>query len=120
MGEPTTPSPIDRVARRRFARDIIESVRNDEEMPLPLQVVPVHGAGEHFRRTDVEQVAFDLAQELDMLRDEIATVDSALGDWDWEGLLHEATHGSIESTVLRSALRTIARVAAARKEARRG
>ena len=120
MGQPSTPSPIDRVARRRLARDIIESVRNDEEMPLPLQVVPVHGAGEHLRRADVEQGAFELAQELDMLRDELAAVDSALNDWDWAGLLHEATHGSIESTVLRSALRTIARIAAARKEARCG
>lgn len=35
MGEPATPTPADRAATRELAAKIVESVRNDERMPLP-------------------------------------------------------------------------------------
>lgn len=64
MGEPAIPPPAEREATRALALAIVESVRNDEEMPLPLDVVPVHGAGEYYRRVDVQELVFRLAQEL--------------------------------------------------------
>jgi hypothetical protein len=70
MGETATPSETERVATRKLAAAIVEAVRDDDSMPLDLQVVSVHGAGEHFRRVDVENLVFALAQEITQLRDE--------------------------------------------------
>ena len=121
MGEPAPPTQQQRLKRFRLARDIVESVRNDETMPLRLSV----GIGQD-RRTkvvalaDVEQLVFDLAQELVLLTDELAQVDSCLDDWNWEGLAGDTKFGLIDADALVSPLECIARIEAARKGSRRG
>lgn len=58
MGEPATPSPKEREATRKLAREIVESVRNDEAMPLPAWL------GDPISRVALEEFIFELAQEI--------------------------------------------------------
>lgn len=59
MGEPAQPTPEDRARTRELAAAIVESVRNDETMPLPLPLCYVHA--------DVQTLVFRLAQEIALL-----------------------------------------------------
>lgn len=67
MGDPVTPPPADRQATRELAARIVDSVRNDEPMELGLDPGIL---GRAYVREDVEQLAFRLAQEIVLLRDE--------------------------------------------------
>lgn len=60
MGEPAVPTKKQRAERRRLARSIVESIRNDQEFPIDLK------ASTHSPEI-VEGIVFGLAQELDML-----------------------------------------------------
>jgi hypothetical protein len=115
MGETTTPSPADRAKRRATARTIIESVRNDEEMRLGLSIGRSPSGVRTVALVDAQQLAFELAQEIEMLRDELAAVDDVIGDYDWAAVAEDA-HG----TDFAAPLAKVARIEAARKEARRG
>lgn len=61
------PTKSDRANTITLAIQIVESVRKDTGMKLPLEIVPVHGAGQHYRRFDVESFVFQLAQEIVLL-----------------------------------------------------
>ncbi len=65
------PAASDRAIIRVDANCIVESVRNDEKMPLPFDVQPVHGAGQLFLRADIEELAFRFAQEITLLADQL-------------------------------------------------
>lgn len=119
MGEPASPTKDQRLERRRLARAIVESVRNDETMPLGLLTTRIEGIPVVLH-DQVTQLAFELAQEIELLHDELAAVDSGLDDWDWDGMLADAVQGQLVPEVIRGAVRTIARIAKARKEARGG
>lgn len=63
MGEPAIPTPAQRKATHELAIAIVESVRNDEPMPLGLDPWNV----EEMRpstKLELEQLVFRLAQEL--------------------------------------------------------
>lgn len=69
MGEPAIPPPAERRETRALALAIVESVRNDEEMPLGLHTTPsgmVH-------RPPVEELVFRLAQEVALLHAQLNT-----------------------------------------------
>jgi hypothetical protein len=66
MGDPAEVSPRDRLAVRTLASAIVDSVRADEEMPLGLDEVTTGGRA-YYRRSDVETLAFGLAQEIGQL-----------------------------------------------------
>jgi hypothetical protein len=70
MGEPATPTPADRKDTRTKATKILESVRNDEVMPLPIDLDDHIAVGYH--REDVELLAFNQAQEIVLLRVDLA------------------------------------------------
>lgn len=57
MGEPIVPTPVDRRARRDLAMQIVEAVRNDEDVPVP-----------------TEEQVFGLAQETTMLYEQLQIV----------------------------------------------
>jgi hypothetical protein len=61
MGEPAMPTPADRQGTRRWAAAIVDSVRNDEEMDLP---IPDDSP------TAFENFIFVLAQEITLLQAE--------------------------------------------------
>lgn len=68
MGEPAMPTPAERRTTLELASRIVESVRNDEPMPLDMHTTPsgmVH-------RPLVEALLFRLAQEIEMLRSAVA------------------------------------------------
>lgn len=113
MGEPATPTKEQRNAVRAAARTIIECVTNDEEIRLGLSVGRAPGGARIVALVDVEQLAFALAQEIQMLSAELAVVDSAIGDWDFAAVAEDA-HG----TDYADALKCAAWIEAARKDAR--
>lgn len=67
MGEITVPTEADRIATRELAASIVESVKNDEEMPLPAALFPRRGAIEV---EDVERFVFNLALEIVALQED--------------------------------------------------
>jgi hypothetical protein len=80
MGEPANPTPTERAERQKIAAAIVESVRNDEKMPLPGLKVIVYTAtsidhsarGIAFDCLAVEEFVLKLAQEITILLDEKA------------------------------------------------
>lgn len=73
MGEPAIPTEADRKATRELAAKIVDSVRNDEPMQLGLNTWRETSFGSwlcELRR--VEELVFQLAQEIDLLRAEFA------------------------------------------------
>lgn len=105
MGEPAVPTPADRAETLKLAREIVDSVREDADLPEPFTGDP----------DDITANAvFRLAQDLVAASERLATVDSALDNWDWEGLARDARRGDFDSAA--DALATIARVDRARKE----
>lgn len=65
MGEPAEVSPADRAATRDLARRIVESVREDEEMPWPNDLKEAWRAYEVTSLTHLWQAyVFQLAQEI--------------------------------------------------------
>lgn len=69
MGEPAGATEHDRIRRRELAQAIVEAVENDESVAdaADLETIPVHGAGEHCPRAQVEERLFALAQEIQQL-----------------------------------------------------
>lgn len=68
MGEPATPTPAERTERQQLAAAIVESVRNDEKMPLPgLKAIAIQYKGLFFDAVEVENFVFTLAQEITIL-----------------------------------------------------
>lgn len=68
MGEPPSPTPDDRAERQKIAAAIVESVRNDEKMPLPgLTAIAIQYKGLFFDCVKVEEFVFKLAQEITIL-----------------------------------------------------
>jgi 5'-deoxynucleotidase YfbR-like HD superfamily hydrolase len=69
MGDPATPTPAERTVVRELAAKIVESVRNDEPMPLDVQhwtsQIPDHIANA------LETRIFMLAQEIQLLRADV-------------------------------------------------
>ena len=63
MGEPAEPTEAEREKRRQLAAAIVEAVRCDEDLPLPVDFDARVGTV----REQVEQLAFDLAQEITIL-----------------------------------------------------
>jgi hypothetical protein len=78
MGTPATPSAQDRASIRQLCADVVRSVEEDAEMPLPI------GDGALVVRDDVESLVMQLAQEVCELAKE---KDEAVR------LLVKATHG---------------------------
>ncbi len=73
MGDPSHPT-TQRAETRRLASAIVESVRNDEEMPVPPSLESLRPGD----RADVEAWLFDLAQELCRVTGEL---NEALDAW---------------------------------------
>lgn len=68
MGEPAEPTAAERSDRQKLAIAIVESVRNDEKMPLPgLKAVAIQYKGLFFDAIEVENFVFGLAQEITIL-----------------------------------------------------
>lgn len=67
MGELRVPTPIERADVRALAAAIVESVRNDEAMPLPAKLRPQRGP---IDQEDVEEFTFDLALEIVALQED--------------------------------------------------
>lgn len=67
MGEPANPTPAERAERQKIAAAIVESVRNDERMPLPGLTAITYSKGLAFDAVDVENFVFQLAQEITLL-----------------------------------------------------
>ena len=68
MGEPANPTPAERAERHKLAAAIVESVVNDESMPLPFEWpkdVPLDCPD--CPVTDAEDLIFALAQEVTIL-----------------------------------------------------
>jgi len=71
MGEPANPTPAERAERQEIAAAIVESVRNDEKMPLPgLKAITIQYKGVFFDAVEVEEFVFKLAQEITILLEE--------------------------------------------------
>lgn len=77
MGEPATRTPAERVETRKLAAEIVESVRADAKMPLPL-VEPSHLM---FSRSDVEELVFQLADEVTRLQNELEIERRCMETW---------------------------------------
>jgi len=75
MGEPATPTPADRLATRKLAADIVQSVIEDGPMPLGMQYYNIRDHGLCVKQNDAARLAFQLAQEVTLLR---ADLDEAL------------------------------------------
>lgn len=68
MGEPAEPTAAERADRHKLATAIVESVRNDERMPLPFdwpKSVPLDCPD--CPVSDAEELIFALAQEITIL-----------------------------------------------------
>ena len=68
MGDPANPTPAERHERHELAAAIVESVVNDERMPLPFEwptKVPLDCPD--CPVTDAEELIFALAQEITIL-----------------------------------------------------
>ena len=73
MGEPATPTPIEREERQKIATAIVESVASDEKMPLPgLNPITLQNKGVFFDAKEVKEFVFGLAQEITILLEERA------------------------------------------------
>lgn len=70
MGEVAQPSAADRVKQQKIAAAIVESVRNDEKMPLPLKAIGIQYKGLFYDVVEVEDFIFFLAQEITILMTE--------------------------------------------------
>jgi hypothetical protein len=82
MGDPAQPTPAERIKRRAMARTIIECVRNDEPMRLGLSVGRGPGGGGRIvALADVEELAFALAQEVEMLRADLGSTAKSVTDY---------------------------------------
>ena len=69
MGEPANPTPSERAERQKLAAAIVESVRDDEKMPLPgLKAIAVQYKGVFFDAVEVEEFVFHLAHEITLLK----------------------------------------------------
>jgi hypothetical protein len=66
MGDPAIPPEADRKATRELAAAIVQSVVDDEAMPLGLTAYSV-GSAQVFDKDAVETLVFQLAQEITML-----------------------------------------------------
>jgi hypothetical protein len=86
MGQPIHPTPSDRAATRELAAAVVQSVEDDEVMPLGLIEYSLSDLGPDpaFARADVESLVMQLAQEVCELAKE---KDEAVR------LLVKATHG---------------------------
>jgi hypothetical protein len=73
MGEPANPTPAERDKRRKKAAAIVQSVFDDEEMPTGVD----YDARVGTIREQVEQIVFNLAQEIMILLAERETDDQA-------------------------------------------
>jgi hypothetical protein len=68
MGEPAEPTEAERKERWQLAAAIVESVRNDEEMPIGIEwpkKVPLDCPD--CPVSAIEELIFDLAQEITIL-----------------------------------------------------
>lgn len=66
MGEPATPTPVERAWTRAYAKSVVDAVRNDEEQPLAHWPDDADsGPGVDVMGDDT--VIFKLAQEIEML-----------------------------------------------------
>ena len=83
MGEPATPTAKERAETRELAAKIVEAVRNDEVIPLPIDPWNLAEMRPSTRR-EFEALVFQLAQEIELLRAEINELadlaDEANGD----------------------------------------
>jgi len=62
------PSAAERAETREISDAIVESVRNDERMPLPgLVAIPIQWRGLFYNCEDVETFVFRLAFEITLL-----------------------------------------------------
>ena len=66
MGEPANPTPAERTERQAKSVAIVESVRNDERMPLEINFE----ASVRTVRAQVEELVFKLTQEITILLEE--------------------------------------------------
>lgn len=74
MGDPATPSPADRAATRELVKRIVEAVRNDERIDLGIGYTTFRGYTErveYYTRTDVEKIVLQLAQEIELVADDV-------------------------------------------------
>ena len=86
MGDLRTPTPSDRLSTRHLAARILQSIRDDEEMPLGLDradsVDLMNGNAVHI--ADVEDLVASLAQEVCALEEERSALlanRARLEDW---------------------------------------
>lgn len=63
MGDPANPTPAERAERHKKAAAIVQSVIDDEAMPTGVD----YDARVGTVREQVEQIVFDLAQEITIL-----------------------------------------------------
>lgn len=112
MGEPITPSPSDRASTRALCEAIVESVREDKRMPLPIDDES-YGPHSVYFASDVRDLMMQLAQEVCALRQERDACWSRLENWDWRGLLRDAERNDYESVVF--ALRDVVAMDETRK-----
>lgn len=112
MGDPATPTPVDRAAARRLASAIVGAVTNDERHPL---APGDHGTLIDASEEDIETAMFQLAQEIVALTAERDACWSRLDNWDWRGLQRDARRGDYSSIV--DALRDIVAMEESRESA---
>lgn len=98
MSEPAMPTAKDRAETRDLAARIVESVRNDEPMALPLYKTDTALVPKYYCES-VEPFAFTLAQEIELLRADLATaladLQGARGEIEW---FRKATTNVVELT----------------------
>ena len=101
MGEPAIPTPAQRKATHELAIAIVESVRNDEPMPHPFDVIEVHGAGMMVHLVHVKEHMFQLAQELVTARAERAEALRELarrtGHANWPSVIESRVAAGVQS-----------------------
>lgn len=68
MGEPAHPTIAEREATRELAKRIVDSVRDDEAMPLPFTVYKTREVGPAYEPGAVQATMLPLAQEIELLR----------------------------------------------------
>ena len=72
MGDLANPTPAEREARQTIAAAIVESVQNDEKMPLPgLKTIAIQDKGVFFDAVEVETFVFHLAHEIVLLLEDL-------------------------------------------------
>ena len=70
MGEPVEVSPENRAKTRELAARIVQSVIDDERMPLGVIEFDVHATGACVLLEDCRSIAMQLAQEIVALTEE--------------------------------------------------